>query len=398
MKRREFLTTAGLATSGMVMGASSWNRVAGANETMRIGLIGSGSRGVGVARLMQEIPNIELISCCDVIPFRLKDGLKAAAEGATGHDDYRKILDNKDVDAVIIATPYALHADMALDAVDAGKHVYCEKTMVHDVDKARELVEKVENSDKIFQVGHQYHSSRLYSHIAEMVRSGYLGDITAIECQWNRNADWRRPVPDPKWERLINWRMYREFSGGLLAELSSHQVDFTNWALGQHPLRVVGFGGVDYWTDGRETFDNVHVMFEYPDGIKAKFTCLTTNSHGGEYKILVKGKDATVEIGWRNAWLYTEKKPSDKELGMVDGVTGATLKFWQEGKGAPIDVEHEEPTKQAVMDFERSVRDGREPWSNVKTGSLAAVSIAMAIKASRTGQILHWQDEYDFML
>ena len=140
------------------------------------------------------------------------------------------MLDDPEVDAVVIATPLSMHYDMAKAALDAGKHIYQEKTMTYQIREALHLVKLVdEHKDQIFQVGHQYRYLPLYFKVAEMIRGGSIGDVTNVYVQWNRNADWRRPVPDPQYERLINWRMYREYSSGLTAELHSHQIDFINW-------------------------------------------------------------------------------------------------------------------------------------------------------------------------
>jgi len=148
--------------------------------------------------------------------------------------------------------------------------------MVRGVEEIQTVIDAHRETTQIFQVGHQYNSAELYQKVSQIVQSGYLGEITAFECQWNRNGDWRRPVPHPKWERAINWRMYKENSGGLVAELCSHQIDFICRTLGEAPEVITGFGGIDYWKDGRETFDNVHLLFKYPSGIDASFTCTTS--------------------------------------------------------------------------------------------------------------------------
>ena len=274
----------------------------------------------------------------DIIPFRLENGLKHASEGAKGYEDYRKLLEESDVDAVIVSVPYALHDDILKDVISAEKHIYCEKTMIKGENAAVDLVHQIRDYRPVFQVGHQYHSSRLYMKAVEIIHSGYLGHVESIECQWNRNADWRRPVPDPKWERMINWRMYREYSGGLTAELCSHQIDFCNWVAGETPAKVNGFGGIDYWKDGRETYDNVHIMMQYPSGLNTKFTSLTTNAYE-RYQIKVQGKKGTMIINFDGAKIYLENFEEARETGVVDGVSGATSEAWSRGQGAAIDVD-----------------------------------------------------------
>ena len=365
-------------------------------DTLKVGVIGTGDRGTGLSYLINQIDGIEVTAVSDIIPFRLENGLKHASEGAKGYEDYRKLLEESDVDAVIVSVPYALHDDILKDVISAEKHIYCEKTMIKGENAAVDLVHQIRDYRPVFQVGHQYHSSRLYMKAVEIIHSGYLGHVESIECQWNRNADWRRPVPDPKWERMINWRMYREYSGGLTAELCSHQIDFCNWVAGETPAKVTGFGGIDYWTDGRATYDHVHIMMQYPSGLNTKFTSLTTNAYE-RYQIKVQGKKGTMIINFDGAKIYLENFEEARETGVVDGVSGATSEAWSRGQGAPIDVDQDiDPTKQALIDFRDSVNTGKKPISNVETGANVAILVSMAIEAMDTNTVVEWKPEYDF--
>ncbi len=173
-------------------------------------------------------------------------------------------------EAVVIATPLDRHHAMCLEALDADCAVFCEKTMCYSIAQARELSDAVARRAAVFQVGIQRRSNAIYRQAAAMVKAGMLGPITTIKCQWNRHNNWRRPVPvprgDARWnalDRRLNWRLYRETSKGLMAELASHQLDVANWLLGVPPRRVIGSGGIDYWRDGREVYDNVSCIYEY---------------------------------------------------------------------------------------------------------------------------------------
>jgi predicted dehydrogenase len=137
------------------------------------------------------------------------------------------MLDNKAIQAVIIATPLHLHYEMAEQDLKAGKHVYLEKTMTYSIDQAIQLVKLSKQYNKqIFQVGHQMVYTPLYRKVKEMIDKGYLGKITQIDCRVDRHQSWRRPVPEPSLEKAINWGMYKVFSGGLTAEVLSHQIQF----------------------------------------------------------------------------------------------------------------------------------------------------------------------------
>ena len=181
--------------------------------------------------------------------------------------------------------------------------------------------------------------------------------------------------------------MYREYSGGLVAELCSHQIDFVNWVLDATPIKVTGLGGVDYWKDGRETYDNIHLLYEYPKGIKAKFTSLTSNAMN-DYKIKVLGDKGTIILDYNKAWFYPEGK-ENKELGNVDGVAGATVK-WLEDRGMPIEVNDEDPSKQALIDFKDSIITNKQPVSNVISGAKAATCVQMGLDAIHNDKIMYW--------
>ena len=389
MKRRDFVASTGMAIAGVsAMNAGAF--YPSKNNVINIGVIGTGDRGGGLIPVINKIEGLQVTACCDVLPFRLQNAMEKVEGKAKAYSEYKALLDNKNVDAVLIATPLSEHSHIALDSLDAGKHVYCEKTMVKGYEAIESLVAKASQSKNIFQTGHQYHSSRLYTHVVDLIKNGKIGKITAIECQWNRNGNWRRDVPSPELERAINWRMYKQYSGGLLAELCSHQLDFCNWVLDAAPTKVVGDGGIDYWKDGRETFDNVHMIYTYPNGVRAKFTCLTSNSKD-DYQIKVLGDKGTITVDYTKAWFYPEKKEKSKEMGEVDGVSGATMK-WDQDKGAPIEVEHLDPSKQALLDFRDSILSNTMPKSNVLSGAKAAVCVQMGLDALYTGKVINWKE------
>ncbi|WP_258105044.1 Gfo/Idh/MocA family protein [Marinoscillum sp. MHG1-6] len=391
MDRRSFLIKSGLASGGLALGSTFLSANSISKRKLCVGVIGTGDRGQGLLGLISQIDQMEAIGCCDVIPFRLEKGLSLASPKAKGYKDYRKLLEDKSIDCVIICTPFSLHGQMAIDALNAGKHVYCEKTMAMGIDSIQKTIAVAqENPGLIFQTGHQYHTSELYRKVREIIQSGYIGDVTAYHCQWNRNGNWRREVPDPKWERIINWRMYKEYSGGLIAELMSHQIDFINWTSESTPAKFAGFGGVDHWKDGRETFDNVHLQIAYENGLDATFSCTTTNGFE-DYQIKVLGSQATIVIDYNDAMIYPERT-SPSELGMVDGVSGATLQSWQKGQGVPIPAKGMDPTKQSLIEFRNCVFEGRQPESGVETGGMVAKCVHIALDAVRNSQVKLWSD------
>lgn len=387
-KRREFIKTGALATLGTMASGTGIFSIAKKTETLHIGVIGTGDRGGGIISILNEVPHIRVAAVCDIIPFRLEAAVQNS--GGKGYEDYRALLDHKGLDAVVIATPFGLHDEVCLDALDAGKHIYCEKTLIKGMAETQQVLDAYrETNGLVFQTGHQYNSSALYQKVEEIIRSGYIGEVTGFACQWNRNGDWRRPVPDPKWERMINWRMYREYSGGLAAELCSHQIDFINRVLAEVPEKISGEGGIDHWKDGRETFDNIHLQFKYPSGVDASFMCTTTNSYNG-YQIKVLGSKATIVMGLDSAHIFLE--PKEREKGIVDGVSGATVKAWQSGKGAPVEARNDDSTLQALEQFYQSVVNGEKVYADIRSGALTAKCVQLSLDAMYEDKIARWAD------
>ena len=388
MKRKDFIINTGLITAGIGLAPTGVYSNFFKNNRIKLGVIGTGSRGNGLGLVIKNIEGLEVIACCDILPFRLERALEISKK-AKAYNDYRKLLEDKDIDAVIISTPFNTHHQIALEAIETGKHIYCEKTMAKGYKAIKDLVDKSKDNKNIFQTGHQYHSSRLYVHVVDLIKKGEIGKVVAIESQWNRNADWRRPVKDKKYEKNINWRMYKEFSGGLLAELCSHQIDFCNWILNSTPVKVMGDGGIDYWKDGRETYDNVHMIYTYPNGVRAKFTCLTSNAKD-DYKIRVFGDKGTIILDYTKAWIYPEKSYK-KKYGEMDAVSGATIN-WEQNQGIPIKKEHMDPSKQALVDFRDSIINNTPAKSDVFTGAKSAICVQMGLDALYNNQIVKWKE------
>ena len=396
ISRRKFVSASAIAVSGLAtLGLPAFSSPF-YNDDIRVGIIGTGSRGTGLANLIKDIRGMEVVACCDIIPEHLQNGLKEAAKGAQAYTDYRKLLEDKSIHAVIIATPLYLHYPMAVDALDAGKHIFLEKSLAYDIPQCISLVKKVRKTNLVFQVGYQYRYSRMYHKVKEVIDKNWLGKITHFECQYNRNSNWRMPVNDPKQERAINWRMYRVYCGGPLSELCAHQIDQVNYFLGSHPIKVTGMGGINYWKDGRDTYDNIRTIYEYPNGVKSNVTSVLSNAFNG-YNIKILGDKATVEIQRDKAFIYAES--TDNAKGIVDGVTGATKLAITQGKGIELVFDEPgrkqtEPTTDCLIDFIDCIRNKKKPVSNVETASDASIAVHIGNEAADTQTFQVWKPEY----
>ena len=366
------------------------------NDTVQIGIIGTGKRGLGLINTMRNVPGLEVVACCDIIPENLQAAVEKVGSKAKTYTEYEKLLEDENVDAVIIATPLYLHYPMAAAALSAKKHVYVEKSMAFTIEQSLALVRRVRESNLIFQVGFQYRNFGLYHKIKEVVQNGWIGDVYSFECQYNRNSDWRYPVNDPKLEKVINWRLYKDMCGGPLSELCAHQIDAVNFITESHPVKVMGMGGIDYWKDGRETYDNVRTVYAYENGVKATYTSVLSNAFNG-YQIRILGNKATIEIERNKAYIYAEA--TTRELGTVDGVTGATVVNATQGEKTEIPYlepgqKAVEPTVNALNDFYDSIVDRKKPASNVETGNISAISIIMGLNAMETEETQYWEPAF----
>jgi predicted dehydrogenase len=398
MIRRDFIKNTTLLAGGMMINNSMLSAFTlNGSSPLKVGVIGCGDRGKGLILMLKDLPGLfEITAICDTLDFRMAETQKiCSASGLKEYKDYRKLLENKKIDAVWIATPLNLHFPIAADALSAGKHIYLEKTMTYSISEALQLVKMAKsNPGLVLQVGHQYRYTPLYFKVKEMIEKGYLGKVTQIDCRWDRNGSWRRDVPEPSLERQINWRMYKEYSGGLVAELLSHQMDFINWAFDTHPDSIFATGGIDYYKDGRETYDNVQVMFRYAkDGMIGNFGATCSNARDG-YLFKLKGTKGTISLLMNEGFYYPEQQ-AQKELETVDGVTGATKITWNKDGGIPI---QDEPgldgTYYCLKDFHKCITTKVQPSSNVITGAKTAISVHLANEALYNQTITNWKPEY----
>jgi predicted dehydrogenase len=272
------------------------------------GVIGTGARGSYLLRHMAALGNARCVAVCDVYEPNLKDGVKYAGTNPRTYKNYQDLLADKDIEAVVITTPLYVHFPVTRDALLAGKHVFCEKSLVfkpEEIHALRALAN--EKSKQILQVGLQRRSSKFYQAAKEMVTKGLIGNVTHVQAQWHRNTfakdPWNKPLPKDRTDRDVNWRKYRDLSGGLAAELGSHQVDIADWVFGATPEFVVGVGGLNFIRDGRNIYDNIQLIYQYPKGQKCIYSAITTNRHlalfGGtrtEFGECILGTEGTIEI------------------------------------------------------------------------------------------------------
>jgi predicted dehydrogenase len=347
IKRRDFLKTGSAASAGLVLGAPSIIRAETKNtpsDELKVGFIGCGKQHEVLFNAMKDIPGLHYAACCDIMKNRV-GATFGRVKSLFGYSPNRyldaedMLSKEKDLDVVFVATPDFWHAPNTVMALESGCHVYCEKMMSNTLDGARSMVAAMDRTGKLCQIGHQRRSNPRYLFTLKYLieKEKICGQIVNMNGQWNRAIGSSQDIsvkasilPDEKTllkygfdkgakgkltldemrHRFLNWRTYKDLSGGPISDLGAHQIDIFNWFIGSQPKSVMASGGRNYFKD-REHFDNVMCVFEYDTpqgGARAFYQVLTTTSAGGGYYESFMGTDGTIEISERDAYtnIYRE--------------------------------------------------------------------------------------------
>ena len=390
MNRRDFVS--GVAAAGVAAAARPL-RALPATKPLRLGVIGAGSRGQEVMRHFLHVPGVSVTAICDIYDPRFAQVNRIVGHDVWGTKDLHAFLSHGDMDAVLIASPLACHAEHVLATAKTGLPIYGEKAMGFTPDQCHEILKELESRKTLFQIGHQYRYASWVVEAIKRIHAGEIGEPLQIYAYWHRNGNWRRPVPSPdpdkKLEHLINWRLYRETSGGLVTELGSHHIDLANWVFGEwHPASVLGTTSIARYHDGRTVGDNVQATFEYSKGRRLVFSSITDNAKVGN-EVWVYGTEGSVSLTIEDATFYYEKKksnapaPSGKTIVQRGIVTGASYATHGEmpyrGEGERVKVaQHEDPTLSAVESFVGAVRGEHPPVADAHVGYGSAIACAVA--------------------
>jgi len=298
MSRRSFLAS----TVAASVTAASALRVLGANDRIRLGIIGTGSRGTYLMKRANEIGGIEWVAVCDCWDVRRDQGAEAAGAAVAKEADYRKLLDRKDIDGVFVATTDHWHSRMTADACRSGKDVYVEKPMTSLPMQGHDVVKAVRETNRIVQVGVQQRSMANFIEAKQRIfDSGLIGKVHMVRTIWNANGGYLTPVPSGMerkpagldWDAYLGWlpkipwdpkRYFNRFAywdistGGQTGGLFVHMVDVVHWFLDiQKPTSAVALGGIYQYDDGRDTADNINLILEYPQRLTVTFEASLTD-------------------------------------------------------------------------------------------------------------------------
>jgi predicted dehydrogenase len=357
------------------------------SKPVRLGIIGPGSRGKELVRNFLRVPGVKVVAAADVYEPRFAELNHVCGYEVATYADYRALCERKDLDAIIVATPLGLHGEHVLAALGSGHNVYGEKTMAYTVEQAEDIVRATEGGKRIFQIGHQYRYSPWIRAALVRVQAGEIGRVTHIETYWHRNNNWRRPVPDPSLERLINWRLYHQWSLGLISELGSHHMDIGNWVFGSTPVAALASGSICRYHDGRETDDNVQVVLSYSEGRKFTFSSVTDNAKAGD-QLWLYGDKGSLNLTLEDAtFFYEPRKIVRVNIRDAKGVTTSASyspagEMPYRGPGKPVEIATaEDPTTAATRAFVYCLRNNVRPIADVHVGLGSALAVVNANKA-----------------
>jgi predicted dehydrogenase len=314
------------------------------------------------------------------------------------HSDYRAVLDDPDITSVFVATPTHLHRQIVIDALAAGKHVYCEAPLASTIEDAAAIARAArEARGQIFQSGLLHRFNPTYRSVFQFARSGALGRATMARAQWHKKESWRRPSPNREREREQNWRLDADISLGLIGEIGIQQIDAAMWLLGARPTSASGFGQIMLWDDGRTVPDTIQAMLGFPDGLHMIYDATLTSSFDRAYELFF-GRDSTIMLRDSKAWMFKEvdapqlgwevyarKDTFYRETGIAL-VANATQLDAQNVDPAADDPDMETPLYYALRDFADNHAFGPYPSAaGIQEGLDATVVAIVANEAIRTG-------------
>ncbi|MBO6576035.1 MAG: Gfo/Idh/MocA family oxidoreductase [Rhodothermales bacterium] len=315
MDRRNFLKKTSLGSIAGLVGVRDAYRIVAdrpeftrrppPDEVVRCGLIGFGTWGRNIAEQLDDLPEMQLTAICDTYGPMLRRAQRSHPD-ATRHEDYTELLSNPDIDAILVATPTHQHRQVVIDALSAGKHVYCESPMAHTVEDARAIAQAAnEHPDQIFQVGLHLRSEPQYRSVFQFIRSGAIGDAVMARAQWNTKESWRRASPNREREIAQNWRLDPDLSLGLIGEAGLGQIDAVCWMMGGMPTSVAGFGSTLLWTDGRQVPDTEQAVYTFPSGANLMYNATLASSFDAAYENYY-GSFSTIMMRDQKGWMFKE--------------------------------------------------------------------------------------------
>jgi predicted dehydrogenase len=397
--RRTFLKTSASTAAGLAAAGVPAVNALGANETIQVGLIGTGGRCRALMKALAQVPNVRMAAVCDIYDANLDLGRKLADPKAFATKQYKEILDRKDIDAVLIGTPDHWHVPMTVAACAAGKDVYVEKPLTHSREEGKAAIDAQKKYDRVVQVGMQQRSMPQFQKARELVQAGRLGTVHKVHLTWNRNTggfraarlgidpktvDWKAflgNAPEQPFDefRFRSWRWFWDFGGGILTDLMVHFIDVAQWFLDvDHPLTATALGA-NYETKGVwQTPDTVQAVLLYPKDFQVYFEGTFCNARNGAM-LEFMGTNATMYVDRGRYEVHPERNQGKyEEFVLGSGKRGQD--FYDKPDGELLH----------LTNWIDCVRSRKRPNAPVEAGVSAAAAAHLGNQALRSGRVVDW--------
>jgi predicted dehydrogenase len=433
---------AGGATAGALLGESMHMMAAvqaepakpiGANDHIQIALIGAGIQGQGDTKVAVQVPGVKLVAVADCYNGRLEHSKELWGDDIFTTRDYKEILSRKDIDAVIVATPDHWHKQASVDAMKAGKDVYCEKPMIHLYPDGPAMIETARATNRIFQAGSQRVSSMIYAKAKELLAAGAIGQLNMVTARWDRNSSigaWNYTVPldasteTCDWPRFLGtapqipfnaehffqWRKWKAYGSGVAGDLFVHLFSGTHFITGSHgPTRAMATGGLRFWKDGRDAPDVMLGLFDYREGFNLSLRVNFVDGGEESEGLIFTGSEGTMEIAGNT--VSVGRTPLQKEPGLaIATYSEAMQKSILEDYRKKYPISHPLGEPQAgyekyvapagysdsydhFKNFFASVRTRQTPVEDAVFGYRAAGAALLSNISYDRGTVVHWDPE-----
>jgi predicted dehydrogenase len=401
------------------------------NDRIQVGVIGCGARSQELIRHLLTAGGAEITRVVDAYQGRMERAIERAGGHAKKAADYREILGDRSIDAVIVASPDHWHRQMVLDAIEAGKDVYCEKPLTYRSPEGVEIARAAQAKGRIVQVGSQGCSSAVQQKAREMIKAGKLGKITMIRAAYNRNTAsgaWIYPIPPDaspstvNWdmfqgtapknpfslERFFRWRCYKDYSGGIATDLFVHLCTTIHYLMdAKAPSKVLAMGQLYRWKESRDVPDTLNALLEYPEGFAVNLSSTFNNQVSAEGSFQILGTEGTIELGGEltylpefayedNRWIVESwprrleeaywRDPKVQQTELTGTWKPKLIQGGEKFRSLGVD-----PTVTHMAAWVESIRTRKAHWEDASVGHRAAACAHMVNRSVETGRLVEWE-------
>jgi predicted dehydrogenase len=419
-------------STGLAAAAASSAQSASPNGKIQIGCIGTGARGQELMQAVQANSNVEIVAVCDAYSGRVERAIERTKGRAKAIKDYRQLLADKSIDGVVIATPDHWHRTMILEALNAGKDIYCEKPMTYTAKEGADIIAAARKTGRVLQIGAQGMSSVLQQRAKEVIQSGALGQITMVRAAYNRNTAsgaWIYPIPPDAsektvdWnafqgpvknkhpfslERFFRWRCYNDYSGGIATDLFVHLCTTIHFLMdAKMPSQAMAMGQLYRWKESREVPDTLNAMLQYPEQFAVNLSSTFNNQSGFQGSFDFLGTKGSLSLGGDKLTFSPESSHEDNRWVVESWASAMEARYYADPKVQAEEVastwkprtipggtvwhsEGPDSTVTHMGHFLESIRTRKPYWEDATAGHHAAACAHMVNLSVREHRMVEW--------